>query len=433
VTVPEDSSGDKRLVAYLVAENAPAGLLGELQALARSRLPEYMVPAHFVSLPALPLTPNGKIDRKALPAPQHPGLALQSGSYVAPESDFEISLATAWQKVLGVPRVGITDNFFELGGNSLSVLKLIFEMKQASGVDIPLGDVFRYPTIASLIAHLAPETAREASFVVPLQAEGDGVPVFCICGLEIYREFAHSLAKNQPVYGVYVEEEQAIIGQVLRGETASISVDRLVAAYHSAISRFRPKGPYRLGGVSFGGVLAMELASRLRKLGEQVDIVFLFDTILPTGQRRSWPKWLRRQLVELARGQGGGKLRRLLERLHGHRAGRTGVKSYIVDDGFADRRGAAFFQASGQLRVTDLVADFPVVLFQASDRSAWGPDVQLDPDYGWRRHVGERLQIVQVAGGHLGIIQPPNVADLGRRAQGYLEPLQHGDSVCQSR
>src|SRR5438034_1344067 len=125
VLAREDVPGDKRLVAYLVAENTAADVPDQLRSVIRTTMPEYMVPAHFVRLDALPLTENGKVDRNALPVPDASRRALVSGGHVAPRNDLEIGLATVWEKVLGMPRVGITDNFFDLGGNSLSALRAI--------------------------------------------------------------------------------------------------------------------------------------------------------------------------------------------------------------------------------------------------------------------------------------------------------------------
>ncbi|WNZ65985.1 hypothetical protein QEG98_20200 [Myxococcus sp. MxC21-1] len=115
--VREDVAGDKRLVAYVVPSSAPVA--GQLEASAlrehlRRNLPEYMVPAAFVSLAALPLTPSGKVDRKALPAPEASQLALKRDS-MPPATLMEARLAEVWQELLRVPTVGRHDNFFELG------------------------------------------------------------------------------------------------------------------------------------------------------------------------------------------------------------------------------------------------------------------------------------------------------------------------------
>jgi acyl carrier protein len=148
----EAEPGDKRLVAYVVAADEGAPRSTELRSHLKERLPEYMVPATFVLLEAMPLTPNGKLDHKALPAPEgsRPELGVH---HVPPRTPTEELLAEIWAQVLRVERVGIHDNFFELGGHSLLLLQLRSCLAQELQRDIPIVDLFRYPTIASLAAH----------------------------------------------------------------------------------------------------------------------------------------------------------------------------------------------------------------------------------------------------------------------------------------
>jgi aryl carrier-like protein len=142
-----DPTEDKRLVAYVVTRTGREARPGELRAFLRVRLPEPMVPAAFVTLPALPRTPSGKIDRRALPAPdpQHRGPILTPDD---PETE---RLAALWAEVLGVEAVGEDDDFFELGGDSILVLKLCARARE---LDLPLNPkaVYLHPTIAELIA-----------------------------------------------------------------------------------------------------------------------------------------------------------------------------------------------------------------------------------------------------------------------------------------
>jgi thioesterase domain-containing protein len=307
------------------------------------------------------------------------------------------------------------------------VLKLLAEMKNATGLEIGLDAVFRFPTIAELVEGLGAETTRSASALVPLQPKGSGPPVFCLCGVTIYREFARSLGIGQPVYGVYVAEEQALAEQATRGEKLDVSIDRLADAYLQAIVRAAPQGPYRLAGISFGGVLAVEVASRLRQRGAEVELVMLLDTMLPRGIHRNWLKWVALQAADLARGNPAavlaGKFARLRERLGGRPVGpapgaAAGGATRSVDEAF-ELRQQAFYQAIGTWDTGRLVSDFDVVLFRATEH-AWGRHVEFDEDYGWRHFLARPLRIVQVAGDHLGIIQPPQVAELGRVAQQSL-------------
>ena len=152
VVAREDRVGDKRLVAYLVAEagvTLPTDVLRE--ALSRT-LAEYMVPSAFVVLAALPLMANGKLDRHALPAP---GLeALTGRAYVAPEGEVEQALAAIWVELLGVERVGRHDHFFELGGHSLVAIQLQGRINQRMLVDVPLHYLFENAALHQLAEHV---------------------------------------------------------------------------------------------------------------------------------------------------------------------------------------------------------------------------------------------------------------------------------------
>jgi aryl carrier-like protein len=149
VLAREDTPGDKRLVAYVAAPQAPADLADQLRAHIRTTLPEYMVPAAFVVVDKLPLTPNGKVDRKALPAPD--GSAYASRGYEAPVGEVEEQLAAIWAEVLKLERVGRHDNFFELGGHSLLAVTLIERMRRA-GMNADVRALFTTPTLAGFAA-----------------------------------------------------------------------------------------------------------------------------------------------------------------------------------------------------------------------------------------------------------------------------------------
>jgi len=148
VLAREDEPGEKRLVAYLVAEIPPAELVEQLRAHLRATLPEYMVPSAFVTLDQLPLTPNGKVDRKALPVPKTSELV--KAAYVAPRTATEEILAGIWGDILGFERIGIEDNFYELGGHSLLATRVVLRVRQALSVELSLRELFAAPTIAGL-------------------------------------------------------------------------------------------------------------------------------------------------------------------------------------------------------------------------------------------------------------------------------------------
>ncbi|HEX8430060.1 MAG TPA: amino acid adenylation domain-containing protein, partial [Longimicrobium sp.] len=151
VVARDDAPGDARLVAYVVAGDAVE--TDSLREHLAARLPEYMVPAAFVRLPALPLTPNGKVDRRALPAPE--GDAFASRGYEAALGDHERAVAAIWAAVLGVERVGRWDAFFDLGGHSLGAVQVVSRVRMALGVEASVGDLFLRPVLADFARGLA--------------------------------------------------------------------------------------------------------------------------------------------------------------------------------------------------------------------------------------------------------------------------------------
>jgi amino acid adenylation domain-containing protein len=171
------AAAERMLVAYVVpaggerAAPAPEELRDHL----RRALPEYMVPAAFVFLPALPVTANGKLDRAALPAPAAAGGAPgEDGSPASPRNAVEHGLAGLWSEVLGVSRIGIHDNFFTLGGHSLLATQLVARIRQSFGVELPLRTLFQRPTVAELAAAMAAMVELAGGQASPIRPVGRG-------------------------------------------------------------------------------------------------------------------------------------------------------------------------------------------------------------------------------------------------------------------
>ncbi len=154
VAAQDDGRGALELVAYLVAASTPS--VEELRAFLADRVPDYMIPSTFATLPALPLTPSGKVDRRALAAAAE-GLAERGSEYVAPRDEIEAEIAAIWQELLGVERVGVMDDFFALGGHSLLATQAIMRIRRSHG-DVPLRALLAAPTVATLA-----EAVRAAS------------------------------------------------------------------------------------------------------------------------------------------------------------------------------------------------------------------------------------------------------------------------------
>jgi hypothetical protein len=154
VVAREDSPGDKRLVAYVVANPGETIDQVSVREALKTQLPDYMVPSHVMVLESFPLTPNAKIDRKALPAPESGASVTAAQTFVAADSDLERTIAAIWQEILNVPRVGVQDNFFDIGGHSLLTVRVHSRLRAAVDRPVSLTDLFRFPTIRSLAKHM---------------------------------------------------------------------------------------------------------------------------------------------------------------------------------------------------------------------------------------------------------------------------------------
>jgi len=166
VSVREDSSGDKRLVAYVVLNDGIVSndIISVLKNELKRTIPGYMVPAAFVRLEKFPLTPNGKLDRKALPAPEYQAHSEK----ILPRNATEQGLADIWRDVLNLESPGVTDNFFESGGHSLLATQVISRLRTVSGVELPIRAIFESPTIAELAQQVQEAQKSQLPAIIPV-------------------------------------------------------------------------------------------------------------------------------------------------------------------------------------------------------------------------------------------------------------------------
>jgi thioesterase domain-containing protein/aryl carrier-like protein len=280
VVAREDEPGQKRLVAYLLG--APCA--DDVRARLREWLPEYMIPAAFVAVESFPLTANGKIDRKALPAPG--GERIVPGAYVEPRTVTEQLLCEIWQRVLGVARVGVEDNFFDLGGDSILSIQVAAEARE-HGIQLGVQQLFHAPTVAALAElvadHRSATITVDQSPVVPLSTTGSRPPFFCVHpvggGIGQYHDLSLHLGPEQPFYAIRAQG----FSDAPTTEEARDSIEQMAARYVDAIRAVCPQPPYCLGGWSYGGVVAYEMARQLERAGVPVGLVVLLDSRIGTG------------------------------------------------------------------------------------------------------------------------------------------------------
>ncbi|HGY55852.1 MAG TPA: amino acid adenylation domain-containing protein [Caldithrix abyssi] len=204
VLAREDTPGDKRLVAYLAAEQQEGLDAPTLKKHCQQHLPDYMVPSAFVILEAMPLTPNGKVDRKALPAPEFSRESL-STEYVAPRNENEEKLAAIVTELLNIERAGVHDNFFELGGHSLLATQFMSRIRETFNIELPLRILFEKPTVAELAEALVEAENLPAADVIEKTERDDKSIEELLAGLEQMSD----------------EEAQALLNQELSSEKDS--------------------------------------------------------------------------------------------------------------------------------------------------------------------------------------------------------------------
>ena len=278
VVAREDVPGQRRLVAYVVPAKEPHPATSELRGYLQHKLPEYMVPSTFVILDAFPLSPNGKIDRRALPAPSQEKV-IDNRNYVPPNETVEHQLVQIWEELLSVRPIGIRDNFFALGGHSLLAVRMVHRVEQVCGEKIPLNTLLSGPTIEQMTkAMVKRRIEEEPSLLVEVQKGGNEIPFFFLHG--DFRgggfyclDLARGLGEERPFY--------ALTPFGLDGRREPSTVEEMAASFIEMIRVVRPHGPYVLGGLCNGGLVAFEMARQLHEQREKVDLVVLLGA-------RSW-------------------------------------------------------------------------------------------------------------------------------------------------
>jgi amino acid adenylation domain-containing protein/non-ribosomal peptide synthase protein (TIGR01720 family) len=432
VLVREDQPGDRRLTAYVVAAGEPPAS-DELRRFLLEKLPQHMLPAAFVPLDALPLTPNGKIDRRALPSPGRQGDELVE---LTPARDaLELALIGVWQEVLDTQPIGIHESFFELGGHSLLALRLTVLLRDRFQWEVPLATLFQEGTVAGLANVLRGEArAAVTSSLVTLRAAGDPPALYFTPpaggGLQGYQRLIQHLDSRHPVHGFQARGLHT-------DDEPSTSMEEMADTYVASLRQFQPRGPYHLGGMSMGALVAFEMARKLRAQGDEVALLVLID---PSEPNLVLPDQLGEPddvMILATFGMEAGldiqpeQLRPLgdEDRL-ACLVGRA-VEAGIVPAGAGLTAGVEFlrrtlrvFKAGGRAAQQYLPGPYSgrVTILRATEMPDGAPQPQDGGD--WNRLCSEPLAIYPISGHHFSILKEPNVrivADLLRRLlQGEL-------------
>lgn len=275
VVAREESSGEKRVVAYVVPKKPNSPVTSDLRHWVQKKLPDYMVPSAFVLLDSLPLTPNGKVDRRALPAPQASRENFEK-DYVSPQNPLELQLVEIWEELLNIRPIGIRDNFFDLGGHSLLAVKMLDQVRTKTGNSLPFSILFSGATIEYLASTLREKRGQaHLTGIVEVQ-KGDPreLPFFFLHGdYEGGGFYCANLARwmgpNRPFY--------ALEPHGMNSDFIPDSIEAMAEDHLKRLLKVRPEGPYCLGGHCNGALIAFEMAQRLILQGHHVSYLAMID------------------------------------------------------------------------------------------------------------------------------------------------------------
>jgi aspartate racemase len=403
VVVAREAGNGKQLAAYVIA-GAGGANADELREYLKKQLPDYMVPADFVFVESFPLTPNGKVDRRALPEPEtiSPDAASK---FVAPRDEFEEKMARLWGQVLGKESVGVRDNFFELGGHSLLALRLTGRIEKEFGRKLTLTALIEAPTVEEM-ARLLRGEAGAWSPLVALQPAGEKPAFYFVHGLGGTVMRFHDLSRHMTDRPFLCFQAQGIDGTL----PVLDRVEAMASLYLDHLRKAQPEGPYYLGGYSFGGLVALEMARRLADAGQEVALLALVDTYFVSQQGNSSlvGKFL---LLSFEQKLAYAKKRAT-------RYGR-GLKRRI--DAFSLPGSVkAVREACAVAERNYRPAEFsvPMTLFRASEKALRGLDGAAN---GWQKYALGGLEIQEVDGDHGNILNEPKVRQLAAMLRARLD------------
>lgn len=417
------STGEHRLVAYVLAERGAAVDGAEILRVLPERLPVHLVPSAIRVLDSFPLTANGKVDRVALPDVERATRRLATAP-TGPRDVLDRALVDLWQEVLELDQVGIEDNFFELGGHSLAAVRLIGLIEWLMSAQVPLRVLLEEPTIAHLADSIRSGALQGGGGVIqPVTSEGGRPPLVYICtvetGVVALRHVLPFLSPDQPVYSFVLRRTKQL------GEHGSIQ--DLAEIGLAELTGTLPAAAYSFLGYSFGGLVAYEMAQRLRSTGREVPLLGLLDTWAPQETtlgarlgfhrrqlRKMWsdsPRTAVGSAVRLAGARGRARLRQ----------GGAGQSMASAPPGLPPRGAGELLLDDGSLSAMyDAYDPEPyagrVLLITTASSVARRADEWL----GWRRLAGPQWQVLEVPGTHGTVMRPEEAPFVGRALAGVL-------------
>jgi len=345
-------------------------------------------------------------------------------------------LAGWWQDFLGIEHVALDDDFFALGGHSLTGVRLFTKIRKTYGLDLELAILFEARTVRKLAAAIRSrgevlgEESKKSTSLVPIQASGSRVPFFCVHALGgdviFYEQLARALGPDQPFYAF---QSPLVSDATIR----EMSIEELASTYVRDMISFFPKGPYMIGGASFGGLIAFEMGRQLHALGKKPSLLVLFDTAVPDHERRVdaktqiarfWeglrlqgPRYLRKKAAVKAQ-YWGGNLYHLLQQAACTAFRITGRPLPLSLHYF--QVGEAHTQAQDRYVFRPYAGT--ITLIRAVDRGPENLSKIEDSTLGWSELAGGGLEIHDVDTKHMFMLFEPYVKRFVEQLTPLLRP-----------
>jgi syringomycin synthetase protein SyrE len=427
------NDGSRYLVGFVQLMPGRTPALDQLKAEMRLTLPDYMVPGTLISIEQLPVGPTGKIDRRQLQKVEIQNTLLRP--FAAPRNAIEDLLQAYWQEALGLEEISVHDNFFEVGGNSLKAVQLVAKLAMHQGLEPSLSDFIQAPTIAAFAQVLrGDETGHSATgALVDFKNAPGKPPVFLVHPIGghvlCYAALARALKDQVNLHALQAAGTwdarapiQSVLGQAVY--------------YADAIEQVVPHGPLNIGGWSYGGVVAYELASELQRRGRLVHNVFLLDTIVRISQgqvqveRSEFINWFMWELLS-GDGQKEYDYQTLDFASMSDSQAFSAIRQHGIDQSIFDETITVatldqlfrVFHANwqGMLDYSFPPRDLPVTLFAADvalPDVLQGPHELVgtafsDPYRGWRA-VSPQVRRIGVEGNHLTMMREPHIQRVGK-------------------
>ena len=461
VTVIVKDKPIRQLVAFYAVEEGTIEDLSEsaIDDHAKTKLPRYMIPAIYHRLDAIPLTPSGKVDRLALIELAKGRQSSEEKQIDAPTNDIEVRLLDIWQEVLQTNDISINDNFFDLGGHSLLAMDLIAKVNKEFGETLAVVTIFESPTIKEQGRSIGTErvSLRKQSLVRVKSGSERKIPLILVHDVDgeaiLYYGLSQSVHHDRPVY----------VLRPLSGEDCPMVHTRIpdmAAHYIKEIKQQFPKGPYILGGLCAGGVIAFEIACQLQTMEEEVALVAIIDALEVKTKpvHKNWSTRLAKFLSTFDRenDQEPGseitflskkKLNMALHKIGNLITYETRTKSKNL----YNRVRAILFERfmKGGYPLPFFLKNIPVAILYLHARRKYFPGkfvgqlvlfrateakqdehlpfddtpvrmITTDPSFGWDKRATRGVHAEDIPGGHSTMLQDPNVTVLGDKLENLL-------------